>query len=53
MPEKFYSDDELKEIAVEIIDSLRPKHLRVCDIRKIMRYGYELIECVVLREKVE
>lgn len=29
MPEKFCSDDELKEIAVEIIDSLRPKHLRV------------------------
>lgn len=53
MQEKVYSEDDLKEIAKEIIDMLRPKHLRVCDIKKILRYAIEKTEYIVLRERAE
>lgn len=53
MPDKIYHDKELKEIAMEIMDSLRPKHLRVCEIKKVLKFANELTECIVLREKME
>ncbi len=53
MPEKSYSKNDLKEIAREIMDSLRPKHLRVCEIKEVFKYACELTECIVLREKME
>lgn len=50
---KRYSDEELKAIAIEIIDLLRPKHLRITDIRKVLSHISDLLEFVVVREKKE
>lgn len=50
---KRYSDEDLKAIAIEIIDWLRPKHLRITDIRKVLNHISDLLEFVVVREKQE
>ena len=51
MSEKYYSDDEIKEIAKEILETLRPRHLAVFQIRKIAAAIVELTDYIVLREK--
>lgn len=53
MPEKQYTTAELNEIASEIIDMLRPKHLRVFEIRQVLNMAMEKTDCIVLREKSE
>lgn len=50
---KFYNNDDLKEIAIEIIDMLRPKHLRVKEIKEILSIAIAMTENIVLREKIE
>lgn len=45
-----YSDDEIKEIAKEILEALRPKHLAVFQIRKVAAAIVELTDYIVLRE---
>ena len=48
-------DDELaiadRELAAAIIDMLRPYHLQIRDLRRILCMAYELLDCVVLQEK--
>lgn len=53
MPNKIYTQDDLNKIASEIIDMLRPKHLRVFEIRQILNMAMEKTDCIVLREKTE
>ena len=44
-------EDPDRELAFAIIDLLRPHHLRIRDVRRILRWADELLECVVLQEK--
>lgn len=53
MPEKDYTMAELDAIALEVIDMLRPKHLRICEVKNVLQLAMMKIECVVLREKAE
>ena len=48
-----YSNDEIKEIAKEILEALRPKHLAVFQIRKVAMAITELTDYIVLREMPE
>lgn len=47
---KHYSDNEIKEMAKEIMESLRPKHLAVYQIRELAKELMELTDYIVLRE---
>lgn len=51
MEKKTYSDDELKEIAKGIIETLRPNRLCVWELRKIFQIATELLDYIVLRER--
>lgn len=48
--EKARYQDDLDNIALQVIEFLRPMHLRVFEIRRILKHVDELLECVVLRE---
>lgn len=48
---KHYSIDEIRAMAKEIMESLRPKHLAVYQIKQIADALRDLSECIVLREK--
>jgi len=47
----FRSDDEIVEIAKEVIDMLRPKHLMVGQIREVLKEADKGLEYVVVQEK--
>lgn len=47
---RHYSEDEIKEMAREIIESLRPRHLAVYQIRDLAEAIVELTDYIVLRE---
>lgn len=47
---KYYNDAEIEEIAKEIIESLRPKHLTVGQIKQVANALNALTEFIVLRE---
>ena len=54
MERKIYNKsekDELQKIAISILDGLRPKHLRIHEIRTILTMAYDLLEDTVIREK--
>ena len=51
MAERHYSEDEIREIAKEILENLRPKHLAVFQIRKVAQAIVDLTDYIVLREK--
>lgn len=46
-----YSKDELKEIATSLIEFMRPMHLRVFEIRNVLKMTYDLLDYIMLREK--
>ena len=51
MGSRFRSEDEIIEIAKEVIDMLRPKHLTVGQIREVLKEVNNGLEYVVVREK--
>ena len=53
MEKKKYTINELRGIAKEIMESLRPKHLTVCEIKELARYLTDLTDYIVLREAEE
>lgn len=53
MEKKTYTRDELKDIAKEIMESLRPKHLSVREIKDLARHLTDLTDYIVLREAEE
>lgn len=48
--EKDRSQKDLEDISLQVIEFLRPMHLRVFEIRYILKHVDKLLECVVLRE---
>lgn len=50
MPDKTYAMNELKNIADEVLDMLRPKGLTIADVRSVLRFVDENLEFEVLRE---
>ena len=48
---KHYNIDEIREIAKEIMEGLRPKHLAVYQIKQVANALMDLSEYIVLREK--
>lgn len=53
MEKKTYTRDELTDIAREIMERLRPKHLSVREIKKLAMCLVDLTEYIVLREAEE
>lgn len=51
MAAKFRSEDELTQIAREILENLRPKHLTVGQLREVGKYLIELTDYIVFRER--
>lgn len=47
---QYYSDNEIREMAKEIMESLRPKHLAVYQIRELAEELMNLTDFIVLRE---
>jgi len=47
------NEQEIRDIAAEVLDSLRPRHLTVCQIREVARAIIDLTDYIVLREKPE
>ena len=48
-----YSTDEISEMAKEVMESLRPKHLTVGQIKRLAYALAEMTENIVLREVPE
>lgn len=53
MKKKKYTSDELKDIAKEIMENLRPKRLSVREIKNLARHLVDLTDYIVLREAEE
>ena len=53
MEKKMYTSDELRDIAKEIMESLRPKHLTVLEIKSLAMHLVNLTGYIVLREAEE
>lgn len=53
MPElnenKSFTEEELDRFAHDLLEYLRPHHLRVFEITQILKKAYKLLECVVLK----
>lgn len=47
---KHYNIDEIRAMAKEIMESLRPKHLAVYQIKQIARELESMTENIILRE---
>lgn len=53
MSARYRSEDELREIAKGIMESLRPENLSVGQIKEVARLIAEATDHIVLREKAE
>lgn len=50
---KCLGDAEIKSLAIQSIDMIRPMHLRICDVRRVLHCAIDALEYIVLREKTE
>lgn len=48
-----YTRDEIKDMAKEIMESLRPRHMTVSQIKQLAQELAALTENIVLREAAE
>lgn len=46
---KEFTEEDLDQLAHDLLESLRPHHLRVFEIAKILKKAYKLLDCVVLK----
>lgn len=53
MNARFRTENEIHEIAKEVIDMLRPKHLTIGQIHDVLEEASNGLEYVVVREKSE
>lgn len=51
MAHKFKTDDELLDIAVSVIDMLRPLHLAIGEARQVLREAEDGLEYQTLPER--
>lgn len=51
MPKETRSEDYYRELAIKVIDLLRPERLRIREVKQVLHCALEALDWVPLREK--